>query len=101
VLQFKNIFPHINEPLLSPGTSTLTTKLLRLHAARIRNEQCTVICNKSLLQADCLCSILELGIVRHERFSDGLADGINLGNVATTFDAYADVNTRIGILANN
>lgn len=92
---------NINTPLLPPSTGTWTTELLRLHATRISNEEGTIVGDKRLLQADSLCGILVLGIVRNKGLGDGLSDSVYLGDVATTLDAHTDVDAREGFLAND
>lgn len=77
---------------LAPGTSTLSTELLRLHSPRVSDQQCPVVCNEGLLQLQCAGGVVVLGVVCDDSLGDGLSDSVHLGNVSTTLDANPDVN---------
>jgi hypothetical protein len=76
---------------LPAGTSTSTTELLRLHPSGVSNEEGTVIGNQLPLEFHGTESIDIFGIVCHNGLGNGLADGIDLRGVASTFDANTDI----------
>lgn len=79
----------------------MTTELLRLHAPWVGDQQCSVIGNQSLLQAQCLRSVLILGIEGNKSLGDSLADSVNLGNLTTTAHTDANINAGEGSFAHN
>lgn len=77
--------------LLVLGTTTLSTGLLGLGTSGVRNEECSVVGNESLLQLVLGVLINELLVVGDEGLGNSLSDGVNLGNVSTTGDSDSDV----------
>jgi hypothetical protein len=77
--------------LLETGAGTVTTELLGLGAARVGNEEGAVEGNE--LGLDLLLGDLVdvLAVVSDKTAGDGLANGVDLGNVTTTGNADADV----------
>jgi hypothetical protein len=86
---------------LVAGTGTWTTELLGLGASRVGNEECTVVLDESLLELVLGVLIDELLVVGDDGLGDGLANGIDLGDVTTTGDADTDVDTGELVEANN
>jgi hypothetical protein len=86
---------------LVAGTGTWTTELLWLGASRVGNKECTVVLDESLLELVLGVLIDELLVVGDDGLGDGLANGIDLGNVTTTGDADTDVDTGELVKANN
>lgn len=82
---------HLTVRLLVAGTGTRTTELLGLAAAVVGNEEGTVELDESLLEEVLGVLVNELLVVGNEGLGDGLTDGVDLGSVATTGDADADV----------
>lgn len=82
---------HLTVRLLVAGTGTGTTELLGLAAAVVGNEEGTVELDESLLEEVLGVLVNELLVVGNEGLGDGLTDGVDLGSVATTGDADADV----------
>jgi hypothetical protein len=83
--------PSLTVRLLVSRTSTWTTKLLRLTSSAIGDEECSVVCHKSLLELVLGVLVNVLLVVGDDRFRDGLSDGIDLRCVTTTGDSYSDV----------
>jgi hypothetical protein len=70
-----------------------TSKLLRLASSVVRNQQCSVVLDESLLQGVLGVLIDELLVVCNDGLGDGLTDGIDLGCVSTTSNSDADIDT--------
>ena len=77
--------------LLEPGTGTGTAKLLGLAAAVVGDEEGAVELDEGLLEHVLGVLVDELLVVGDEGLGNGLADGVDLGGVATAGDAHADV----------
>lgn len=78
--------------LLVPRPRPGASKLLRFTSPVIRHQQRPVIPHQRLLQLVLRILVHVLLIVGHYGFGDGLADGVDLGSVATAGDADTDVN---------
>lgn len=78
---------------LVASTSTGTTELLGLGPSGIGDEECAVVLEEGLLELVLRVLVNELLVVGDNRLGDGLADGVDLGNVTTTGDADTDVDT--------
>lgn len=78
---------------LVTSTSTWTTELLGLGPSGIGNEKCAVVLDESLLELVLGVLVNELLVVGDDGLGDGLADGVDLGDVTTTGDADTDVDT--------
>jgi len=76
---------------LEPGAGTATTELLGLAAARIGNEECTVVPDEDVL--DLLLGLLidVLLVVSDESLGDALTDSVDLGGMTTALDTDAHV----------
>jgi hypothetical protein len=83
--------PRLTVGLLEPGPGTRTTKLLRLAATVIGDEEGTVELGEGLLEQVLAVLVDVLLVVGDQGLGDGLADGVDLGGVATTADSDADV----------
>lgn len=77
--------------LLVPRTGTLSTEPLRLHAARVGDEQGAVVGDEDALELDRGLGVLVLAGVGDDRLGNGLTDGVDLAGVATASDADAHV----------
>jgi len=77
--------------LLVSSTGTGTTKLLRLAAAGIRDEEGAIVLEKDLLELVLGGLVDKLLVVRQDALGDGLADGVDARGVATTRHAHTDV----------
>ena len=77
--------------LLESGTGTWTTELLGFAATVVGDEQRAVVLGQGLLQQVLAVLIDELLVVGDQGLGDRLADGVDLGGVATAADADADV----------
>ena len=85
--------------LLEASAGTATTRLLRFHATRIRDEEGSVVRQQKILDL-LLASLVDvLLVVRDERLSDRLSHGVHLGHVSATLHADANVNIRETLLA--
>lgn len=69
----------------------MTTKLLGLAPPVIRDEQCAVVLDEGLLELVLGVLVNVFLVVGDDGFGDGLADGVDLGGVASAGDAHADV----------
>uniref|UniRef100_A0A2M3ZMD1 Putative secreted peptide n=1 Tax=Anopheles braziliensis TaxID=58242 RepID=A0A2M3ZMD1_9DIPT len=85
--------------LLVASTGTRTTELLRFAATRIGNQQRSVVLGENVLQFLARRFVDVLLVERHQRLRDGLADGVDLGDMTTTAHADTDVNTGELLLA--
>ena len=85
--------------LLPAGTSTVTTKLLRLCSPGVGNEECAVVRNKLLLELERARRIEVLGVIRNDGLRDGLTECVNLRGVTTTLHTKPDVDCRESVLA--
>ena len=74
-----------------PRTRTWTTELLGLAPPVVGNEKGTVVLNECLLELVLGVLIDVLLVVGDDGLGNGLTDGVDLGSVTTTGDAYADV----------
>uniref|UniRef100_A0A7S3R7Z4 Uncharacterized protein n=1 Tax=Dunaliella tertiolecta TaxID=3047 RepID=A0A7S3R7Z4_DUNTE len=82
---------HLSVGLLEPRAGTATTKLLWLAAAGVRHQQAAVVLQQVILQLGLALLIHVLLVEGDHSLGDGLADGVDLRDVATTLDAQADV----------
>lgn len=71
--------------------SRRTSELLWLAPPVIRNEECTVECDQSLLQGVLAVLVDILLVVGDDALGNGLTDRIDLRGVTTTSNAHADV----------
>ena len=85
--------------LLVTCTSTGTTELLRLAAARISDKEGSIVGDKLLLDLSLGGLVNELLEVGNDALADGLSDGVDLRDIATTADANTDVNALEDVLA--
>ena len=92
---------YFNVPLLSAGTGTMTTKLLGLHPSGVSDQQSSVIRHQLFLQLHGAVGVNILGIVCNKGLCNGLADGVDLRSVSSTFYAYTDVKGSEGVFASN
>jgi hypothetical protein len=90
-----------NEPLLSASTGTLSTELLGLHPAGVCNQESPVVRDELLLELECACGIVVLGVVRNNGLCDCLSDCVDLGSVTTTLYADTDVDGCKGVFADD
>jgi hypothetical protein len=88
-------------PLLPARTRTFSTKLLRLHPPRVRNQQRSVIGNQQLLELKSARRIVILCVVRNNGLCDSLADSVNLRGVSTALYTDADVDGLELVLADD
>lgn len=77
--------------LLVPGARTWTAELLGFAATVVGNEERSVELDEGLLELVLGVLVDVLLVVGDDGLSDGLADGVDLGDVATTGDANADI----------
>jgi hypothetical protein len=84
--------------LLVSCSGTRTTKLLRLTPSVVRNQQCSIVGNERLLQAIFGGLVNVFLVVGDDCLCNGLANGVDLGCVATTSDADADVDVGFRLL---
>ena len=82
--------------LLVPRPRTRSTKLLRLTPPIISHQQRLIITRELLLQLVLRRLIHIFLVVPNNRFGDCLADGVDLGCVATAGDSDADINVGEG-----
>ena len=82
--------------LLAACTSTLSAELLGLAAARVGDQERTVIRHEELLELKSRGSVVVLGVVGNKGLGNGLTDGVNLRSVTTTRDTDANVNGAAG-----
>jgi len=87
--------------LLVPGTSTGTTELLGLHAAGVGDEEGAVLRHKGTLELVLGLLVDILLVVGDKTLGEGLADGVDLRDVATTSDSDADVKASELVKADN
>uniref|UniRef100_A0A182TWB2 Uncharacterized protein n=1 Tax=Anopheles melas TaxID=34690 RepID=A0A182TWB2_9DIPT len=73
------------------GAGTWTAELLRLAAARIRNQQRSVVLGQDVLQLLARRLIDVLLVEGDQRLGDGLPDGVDLCYVTAAAHADADV----------
>lgn len=78
---------------LESCSGTTTTEFLWFHSSGIGNQQSLVVRSKDFLQFILRSFIDVFLVVSNQTFSNGLSDGVNLGNVTTTGDFNSDVNT--------
>lgn len=79
---------------LVAGTGTRTSKLLGFAATGIGYQQGPVILDDDVFDL-LLGSLIHIFLViGHQGFGDGLADGVNLGDVTTTLHSDADVHSK-------
>lgn len=86
-------FPLLTVRFLVTSTGTGTAEFLGLGPSGIGDEKCAVVLDESLLDLVLRVLIDELLVVGDNRLGDGLADGVDLGNVTTTGDADTDVDS--------
>ncbi|CAL5385889.1 unnamed protein product [Camellia sinensis] len=84
---------------MEPSTSTATTKLLGLAAPRIGDEESTIVPNENVLDLLLRLLINILLVESDECFGDALADGVDLGGVATALNADAHVDAGEALAA--
>jgi hypothetical protein len=94
-------FPRLTVRFLVTSTSTWTTELLGLGPSGIGDEKCAVVLDESLLELVLGVLVNELLVVGDNGLGDGLADGVDLGDVTTTGDADTDVDTGELVEAND
>lgn len=80
--------------LLIPGPGAWSAKLLGFTPPVICNQQCPVIQHQRLLQLVLSILINVFLIIGYDRLRNSLADGVDLGCMASTSNAYADVHVR-------
>lgn len=78
--------------LLESGSGTTTTKLLWLHSSGVSNQQGLVVRGEDLLELVLRSLVDVFLVVSNQTLSNGLSDGVNLGDVTTTGDLNSDVN---------
>lgn len=86
-------FLRLTVRFLVTSTSTWTTELLGLGPSGIGDEKCAVVLEESLLELVLGVLVNELLVVGDDGLGDGLADGVDLGDVTTTGDADTDIDT--------
>lgn len=77
---------------MESGSGTTTTELLRFHSSGVGNQQSLVVRSEGLLDFVLGSLVNVLLVVSNQTLSNGLSDGVNLGNVTTTGDLDSDVN---------
>lgn len=77
---------------MESGSGTTTTELLWFHSSGVGNQQSLVVRSKGLLDFVLGSLVNVLLVVSNQTLSNGLSDGVNLGNVTTTGDLDSDVN---------
>ena len=77
--------------LLEPGAGATTTELLGLAATVVGDEEGAVVLGQGGLEGVLAVLVDVLLVVGDQGLGDGLADGVDLGSVATAADADADV----------
>jgi hypothetical protein len=87
--------------LLEARTGTRTTELLGLAATVVGDEEGTVELDEGLLEQVLGVLVDVLLVVGDEGLGDGLTNGVDLGGVATTGDADADVQVGELVEADN
>lgn len=85
--------------LLESRTSTASTELLALLAARVRDEERTVVCDQEILDLVFRLLIHKLLVEGHHRLRHCLANGVRAAHVSTTVDADANVQSREALLS--
>ena len=78
---------------LVTSAGTWTSELLRFAPTGIGNQQGTVVLGQDVLQFLAGGFIHILLVERNQRLGDGLADGVDLGDMTTTGNADPDVDT--------
>lgn len=86
-------FLRLTVRFLVTSTSTWTTEFLGLGPSGIGNEECAVVLDESLLELVLGVLVDVLLVVGDDGLGDGLADGVDLGDVTTTGDADTDIDT--------
>lgn len=82
---------HLSVGLLEAGAGTLSAELLGLVATVVGDEQGAVELDEGLLEQVLGVLVDVLLVVGDEGLGDGLTDGVDLRDVATTGDTDADV----------
>ena len=82
---------YLTVTLLEASAGRASSELLRLAPAWISDKEGPVIRHENLLDLLLGGLVDVLLVVRHDGLGDGLADGVNLGSVASTLDANTDV----------
>lgn len=77
--------------LLIPRSGAWATKLLGLTPSIVCNQQCPIIQHQRLLQLILGILIHVFLIIGYDRLRNSLADGVDLGCMASASDAYANV----------
>lgn len=77
---------------MESGSGTTTTELLWFHSSGVGNQQSLVVRSEGLLDFVLGSLVNVLLVVSNQTLSNGLSDGVNLGNVTTTGDLDSDVN---------
>lgn len=80
--------------LLIPRPGAWAAKLLGFTPPVICNQQCPVIQHQRLLQLVLSILINVFLIIGYDRLRNSLADGVDLGCMASASNAYADVHVR-------
>lgn len=92
---------HLSVGLLVAGSGTGTAELLGLAATVVGDKQGSVELDEGLLEEVLGVLVDELLVVSDEGLGDGLTDGVDLGSVATTGNADADVDVGELVEAHN
>lgn len=77
--------------LLVASTGTWTSELLRFATTRVGDQQGSVVLGQDVLELLAGRLIDVLLVERHQGLGDGLADGVDLGDMTTTGNPDADV----------
>ena len=86
---------------LEARTGTASTILLWLTAARIRDQQVSVVFNQNLSQFILGALVHVLGVVCNNRLGNGGTDSIDLRSDTSTLDTDADIKVGELVLSNN
>ena len=84
----------LTDRLLVTRAGTRSAEPLRLHPARVGDEQGAVVSDEDALELDRGLRVLVLAGVGDDRLGNGLTDGVDLAGVATAGDADAHVDAR-------
>lgn len=76
---------------MESGSGTTTTELLWLHSSGVSNQQGLVVSGEDLLELVLGSLVHVFLVVSNQTLSNGLSDGVDLGDVTTTGDLDSDI----------